>query len=65
MSILQTRDMVTVDVQNRLIKMEVDDNELQERQKIGGLRNLGFREDKRIYFPGIFSKHHRAVTLTF
>ena len=34
-------------------------------KKIGDLKNLGFREDKRICFPGIFSKHHRAVTLTF
>tara|TARA_B100000700_G_C14974358_1_gene823065 strand:+ start:1107 stop:1259 length:153 start_codon:yes stop_codon:yes gene_type:complete len=33
LALVQIGDMVTLDVQKRLIKMEVDDNELQKRQR--------------------------------
>ena len=53
LALVQTGDMVTIDVQKRLIKMEVDDNELQQRQQ-------NWRPQKPRFERGygyMFSKH--------
>ena len=53
LALVQTGDMVSIDVEKRLIKMEVDDNELQRRQQ-------NWRPQKPRYERGygyMFSKH--------
>tara|TARA_B100000886_G_scaffold145105_1_gene98688 strand:- start:182 stop:382 length:201 start_codon:yes stop_codon:yes gene_type:complete len=41
-----TGDMFTIDVQKRLIKMEVDDNEIQQRQQsLASSKIRSLRED--------------------